>query len=530
MTAFNKLFASRWLPILIAVGFVPASLLLWYALSVQERVQIEDTIAAQASHIRNEMDARMDARILALVRMGKRWEYEGKPAQDQWEFETKLLIQHYDGFAAIEWVDPDSIVRWVVPLDNNEQALGLNLAQESRRRAAMQEARDKRDITFTRSIDLVIGGRGFLAYVPIFRGEHFGGFILGVFRFSTLLKAIVEQNGNATGFGVTVLEGEEEIYRRANTTNERQWQQEIPINFYGISWRLQVWPEPPLLNQMSSPLPFIALVGSLVMTFMLAFTVYLAQTARLRAQQVSERTDQLQQALNRAERADRAKTLMLSNVTHEMRTPLSSIIGFSNLLLQRTIDPPKAQEYVSLINSEGKRLNRLINDFLDLQRLETGRETFHYTSLNLARLVENIVSTHPLKAINDHPLQLELSPVRLVYADENRIRQVILNLLSNAEKYSPGGGAITISLAEAENQVVFSIRDEGLGILPDEFPQLFDHFYRGEAAEYHRISGTGLGLAICRSIIEAHQGRLWAESAGPNQGATFRFALPVVQW
>ncbi len=251
----------------------------------------------------------------------------------------------------------------------------------------------------------------------------------------------------------------------------------------------------------------------------------LAETLQLK---VEERTEELQIALLRAQSADNAKSVMISTVSHEMRTPLSSIIGFSNLILSRKPEQAKVLDYVSAINVEARRLADLVNDFLDLQRIEAGREVFRFTELDLADLIRDVVSRQVLGDNSLHNLRLDLDPVPRVYADPNRIRQVLINLLNNAIKYSPGGGEIVLSLRQNGDAVVFTIQDQGLGIPADEIGQIFEVFHRGSVAERQRIRGTGLGLALSRKIINRHNGQIWVESAGPNQGSTFSFSLPLI--
>src|SRR5262249_50779009 len=148
---------------------------------------------------------------------------------------------------------------------------------------------------------------------------------------------------------------------------------------------------------------------------------------------------------------------------HEMRTPLSSIIGFSNLILSRKPEQQKQLDFVSYINAEARRLANLVNDFLDIQRIESGREVLRYADIRLADLIRDVVDKQPIET-SPHVIRLELDNVPPVYGDASRIRQVILNLLSNATKYSPNGGEIVISLREEQGEAVFSIRDQGLGI------------------------------------------------------------------
>ncbi len=239
---------------------------------------------------------------------------------------------------------------------------------------------------------------------------------------------------------------------------------------------------------------------------------------------VAERTNELQQAVEHAQAADRAKTLMIANVSHEMRTPLSSIIGFSNLLLSRQVKPEKLREYVTTINGEGRRLAALVNDFLDLRQIESGRLVLHFISVNLADLIQDILRKRE-DLDSTRSIRLALEPTQPVQADPDRIRQVLLNLLSNALKFSDG--EIVLSLHQEQDFVHVSVRDHGMGIPPNELGRLFELFWRGELAEQQRVHGTGLGLALCKEIIELHQGQIWAESAGEGQGATFHFMLPV---
>jgi protein-histidine pros-kinase len=269
----------------------------------------------------------------------------------------------------------------------------------------------------------------------------------------------------------------------------------------------------------------------------LAFVTDITERVRLYAeiqahtetlkQKVAERTKELQDALVLARRADRTKTTMLANVSHEMRTPLSSIIGFSNLVLTRNPPADKQREYMAYIQAEAQRLAGLVDDFLDLQRLETGTMVLRRTHLDLAALLQHVVTKEYLSQNTTHRIHLELAQTPAVWADKDRIQQVVLNLLSNAVKFSPEDGDIGLSLRQDGDEVICSIRDQGMGIPAEELTYLFERFHRGDAAEQKRIRGTGLGLALCKEIIEAHQGRIWAESPGLNQGTVVSFALPI---
>jgi PAS domain S-box-containing protein len=222
----------------------------------------------------------------------------------------------------------------------------------------------------------------------------------------------------------------------------------------------------------------------------------------------------------------RTKDELVSVVSHELRTPLASVVGFAELLRTRELSEAQRQQFLTVILEEGRRLTALINDFLDLQRMESGRQEITARPLALPDLLAQCVEA----AGEDpsRPVELEL-PSRLpdVRADSDRIRQVMANLLSNARKYSPAGGTVRVSAAEADGQVIVSVADEGLGLPPDALSHLFEKFFRVDNSDRRSITGTGLGLAISRKIVDAHGGRIWAESEGLGRGSRFSFSLPV---
>jgi PAS domain S-box-containing protein len=221
---------------------------------------------------------------------------------------------------------------------------------------------------------------------------------------------------------------------------------------------------------------------------------------------------------------DRAKDELIATVSHELRTPLASLVGFTELLLARKFSEAQRQQYLETMLHEGRRLAELINDFLDLQRMEGGYKWLDLGPADLQTLVTRAVTT----AGNDPrtPIEVEVpKDLPLVMADTNAILQVLINLLSNARKYSPAGGVIRVDARVIGDAIQVSIQDHGLGIPPEALPKLFNKFYRIANADRRLISGTGLGLAICRRIVDAHGGQVGVASEGPGQGSRFYFTL-----
>ncbi|NOT56086.1 MAG: response regulator [Deltaproteobacteria bacterium] len=230
--------------------------------------------------------------------------------------------------------------------------------------------------------------------------------------------------------------------------------------------------------------------------------------------------------LQRIRQSEQLKSELVMTISHELRTPLASLLGFSELMLMRDFAPEERRQCLAVIHKESARLSTLINNFLDLQRIEAGRQTYTFTHLALQPLLQDAVTV--FTGQGTHSFQIEApTTLPLVRADGDRLRQVLANLLSNAVKFSPEGGDIVVNARQKGNSVVVSITDHGIGIAQDDIEQLFTKFYRVDNRETRDIGGTGLGLALVKEIIEAHQGRVWVESE-QGIGSSFFFTLPSI--
>ncbi len=243
---------------------------------------------------------------------------------------------------------------------------------------------------------------------------------------------------------------------------------------------------------------------------------------------VAERTQALQVALAQAEEADRLKTAFLATVSHELRTPLVSIKGFAETLLSDDVvwDRADEQDFLQTIVDETDRMRDLVNQLLDMARLESGTLQLHRRPASVANIIKlTVEQLRPLTT--DHPIVMNLSANEpLIFADPERMVNVFRNLLENAIKYTPPQTPIHITVQiQPPDTVQISVADAGKGIPADELPHLFERFRRGTHPE---IPGTGLGLAICKGLVEAHDGRIWVESQW-EKGATFHISLPLLK-
>ncbi len=244
---------------------------------------------------------------------------------------------------------------------------------------------------------------------------------------------------------------------------------------------------------------------------------------------------------------DRMKTDFISLVSHELRTPLTSVKGFSDLILESNLDrlDPDSREYLSIISFNADRLITLINDILDITRIDTDRIELKPEPCPAADIVDQAARALNSQLVQrGHRLSVDIPPdLPLVWADRARLVQIVTNLLSNAIKYTLKPGEIVVSARAVETPddlperapraqicpcVVISVRDTGIGIAPSHSHRLFQRFYRIETESSRGIGGTGLGLAIVKSLVELQGGRVWFESE-PNLGSTFSFSIPIAR-
>ena len=222
---------------------------------------------------------------------------------------------------------------------------------------------------------------------------------------------------------------------------------------------------------------------------------------------------------------DKMKTELVSTVSHELRTPLSSILGFTELLIGKEMDVTRQSRYLDAIYKEAKRLTSLINDFLDVQRMESGNQEYKMQDVDIVKIAKQTIQNTSVQ--NTHDIQLNVNTNQThCTGDEDRLIQVFTNLLSNATKFSPEGGNVTITLISLNDELRVTIQDEGIGIPSDQLTHMFEKFYRFDNTYSRKIGGTGLGLAICRKIIEKHGGEITVQSK-ENVGTAVSFTLPL---
>ena len=246
------------------------------------------------------------------------------------------------------------------------------------------------------------------------------------------------------------------------------------------------------------------------------------------AAKVNRMSDELQRVYRELELASEHKSQFVANMSHELRTPLNAIIGFSEVLHEQMFGELNERQlaYVDDVLEAGKHLLSLINDVLDLAKIEAGRMELELSQVAVPEVLRSAVSLHSERARREGiDLSLTTEPEEItITADERRVRQVVFNLVSNAVKFTPAQGRIDISARVDDGHVEVAVADTGPGISAEDLEAIFEEFE--QTAEGRQAEGTGLGLPLSRKLVELHGGRLWVESE-PGRGSTFRFTLPV---
>ena len=240
--------------------------------------------------------------------------------------------------------------------------------------------------------------------------------------------------------------------------------------------------------------------------------------------------NEIQEKSAQLEVASRHKSEFLANMSHELRTPLNAIIGFSEVLIEKMFGEvnDKQLDYLQDIHSSGKHLLSLINDILDLSKIEAGRMELEVSEFDLPAALGNAMTLVRERA-QRHGIALSLDVDKSLgafHADERKVKQIMLNLLSNAVKFTPEGGKVGVQAKLNGEAVEISVTDTGVGIAPEDHEAVFEEFKQVGRDYTRKAEGTGLGLALTKRFIELHGGTLRLESA-PGKGSTFTFTLPV---
>ncbi|MNR82085.1 Alginate biosynthesis sensor protein KinB [compost metagenome] len=446
-------------------------------------------------------------------------------------------------------------IYYVEPYQGNESALGHDY-QDSTRMAVMEKARDTGVESASGPLTLIqeTGDQlGVLLFLPIYGGgvpetqserrTQLLGYAEGVFRIGDMVEASL-QGLSMDGIGLRLTDlttpgKPAQLFSRGGQPDGAHETRYLSrLNFGGREWSLDLYPTAPVGGK-DLPLDWLVLGGGLFITTLAGAYVFAETTRNAKiAQTVEERTAELhhtiqeaalrQAELDQARELDRLKTNFVGAVSHDLRTPLTSIMGYAEFLEDEIGGElgPQQLEFVQQIHKGARRLEYLLNDLLDFARLDAGtfKLTLGHTDLQ-AKLQEVAESLKPQVDEAQLTLMVAAPETSLIAPmDAPRIERVLINLLTNAIKFTLPGGTIRLEARLDGDQLICEVQDSGEGIAPADIPKLFRHF--SQLSNGMRRGGTGLGLSICKAIIEAHGGAIGVRSS-LGKGSTFWFSLPV---
>jgi signal transduction histidine kinase/ActR/RegA family two-component response regulator len=498
----------------------------------------------------------VSVRNLSFVKMVPTDEVE--EVEDAVRSDTSLVPDGYPEFEVQpETTHPEVFVPiYIEPLVEGNPAFGFDLGTNPARRAALEKARDTGRLVATEGIDLVSdSAKGFLLMLPVYQGEtppdsmqqrvrQFGGVVQGVIAIDALVADLpgvgghIELELHESPEFETAPEESSLLYRSSPSSTEEALTARRGLTVADRTWTVIAWQEATGFTAFTSIPTVITFAGTLL-TLALAITAFTLvdgrerafARARLLTGELREQAEHLRKARDRAIEADRLKTAFLANMSHELRTPLTAVIGLSSVLLKDTFGQleQKQREYVEMISGSGAHLLDIVDDMLDLARIEAGREDLILEDIDLSRVIDEamgMVAPHAAaKGVKlSRPELVEPLPVT---ADRRRIQQVLLNLMSNAVKFTDRGGEAGVSVKTGGGEVVIRVWDTGVGIPPDHIGRVFAPFHQVDSSLTRSRAGAGLGLALAQRLAEMHRGTLKVAST-VGEGTEFTLTLPLL--
>ena len=456
---------------------------------------------------------------------------------DQTSFsELAKMLPNEDGIVKAFELAPDGVVTDVFPQQGNENAFGINMLTDHERKDDANRAKETGNYTLGGPYKLKQGGTGALLFHPVYKedsidNDSFWGFVIMVIDWDKFIDEIGLDRLNEASYCY-------EIWTTDETTGSRvvltQSQEHIPKNSLTVeceipndTWYVDIVPDEGWI----SIYQWIAVIAVSCITSLMGATIF--NQVRSKKYRENQYAVELKKSAEQAREASEAKTRFLFNMSHDIRTPMNAIIGFSDLLGKNLDNEEKVREYLKKIKSSGNFLMTIINQVLEMARIESGTAILKTEAANLSELFYSVntvlESDIQMKGIHcsiDANVQHKYA-----FCDKTKLQEIYLNIMSNAIKYTPDDHAIHVTINETnfddkKARYVFVCEDTGIGMASEYLPHIFDEFSREHTATENKVSGTGLGLSIVKSFVELMNGRIHVESE-PGKGTKFTVEIPL---
>jgi len=532
------------LPVIFGLTTIVVALTFWQMLESHWRAEMQAAVKEQASFVKTKTESELRARILPLERLALRWQSRDRSDEDM-EADARLVMSGYPAYQAIEGVDSKFHVLWVAPGEGNGAEIADDLGAVPGLRATLEDADDSKSTMVVPRVDLRQGGRGFLVCVPMYSGQELSGFLVAVFRYQELLSSILQ--GVAPDYWVAVYDGNESVYSRTvgQPARERPYVQEANIEFQQLTWRALVWPHSWAAAYVRSPLPTVVFGGGILMALILAFAVYMAETAQLNVKKLEATNRELERQITGREQAEEALR-QAQKMEAVGRLAGGVAHDFNNLLMVIRGQAALSQNNVGLSGTLRRELGEIVRaadraSSLTRKLLAFGRkQVLQPRVLDLNALVTQVAEVLPPVLGEDIKLSLDLDPeLGRVKADSAQVEQVIMSLVFNAREAMSRGGELTIQAAncdldaawssfhpgvQAGPHVMLAVRDTGHGMDEETQSHLFEPFFTTK----DKSKGSGLGLATVYGTV-SQSGGCVTVSSKLGLGTTIQIYLPRVE-